>query len=42
VLATVTQKFQLTAPPGQKIEPWPAITLYPKGGVPLKVKPRFQ
>ena len=40
VLATVSQKFRLTAPPGYHVQPWPAITLYPKGGVSLKVESR--
>lgn len=40
VLATVSQKFRLTASPGYHIQPWPAITLYPKGGVSLKVESR--
>ena len=40
VLATVSQKFRLTASPGYQIQPWPAITLYPKGGVSLKVESR--
>jgi cytochrome P450 len=35
-LATISQKFQLTAAPGYQVAPWPAITLYPKGGVFLK------
>jgi cytochrome P450 len=40
VLVTVSQKFRLAAPPGYHIQPWPAITLYPKGGVSLKVESR--
>ena len=40
VLATVAQKFRLTASPGYQIQPWPAITLHPKGGVSLKVESR--
>lgn len=42
VLATVSQKFRLTAPPGYRVQPWPAITLYPRGGVSLKVESRAQ
>lgn len=39
-LATISQKFQLTASPGYRVSPWPAITLYPKGGVHLKAVSR--
>ncbi len=39
-LATISQKFQLTAAHGYQVIPWPAITLYPKGGVLLQVKRR--
>lgn len=39
-LATISQKFQLTATPGYQVAPWPAITLYPKGGVLLKTVSR--
>lgn len=39
-LATISQKFQLTAAPGYQVTPWAAITLYPKGGVFLKTVPR--
>jgi cytochrome P450 len=40
VLATVSQRFQLTSAPGYHVKPWPAITLYPKGGVFLQVEQR--
>lgn len=36
VLATVLQKFRLTAEPGYVVKPWPSITLQPKGGIFLK------
>jgi cytochrome P450 len=39
-LATISQQFQLTATPGYRVTPWPAITLYPKGGVLLKTVSR--
>ena len=39
-LATISQKFELTAAPGYHVTPWPAITLYPKGGVLLKTVSR--
>lgn len=40
VLATVSQKFQLTSAPGYRVTPWPSITLYPKGGILLQVGKR--
>jgi cytochrome P450 len=40
VLATVCQRFDLTSAPGYRVNPWPAITLYPKGGVFLRVEQR--
>ncbi len=39
-LATISQKFQLTASLGYRVKPWPAITLYPKGGVHLRTVSR--
>jgi cytochrome P450 len=39
-LATISQKFELTAARGYQVAPWPAITLYPKGGVFLKIVSR--
>ena len=39
-LATIAQRFQLTAAPGYHVRPWPAITLYPKGGISLQVERR--
>jgi cytochrome P450 len=39
-LATISQKFQLTAARGYHVTPWPAITLYPKGGILLQIKRR--
>jgi cytochrome P450 len=40
VLATVCQRFDLTSAPSYRVNPWPAITLYPKGGVFLRVEQR--
>jgi cytochrome P450 len=40
VLATVAQRFRLTATPGYTVEPWATITLQPRGGIFLKVEPR--
>ena len=40
VLATISQKFRLTAPHGYQVRPWPTITLYPKGGISLTVQQR--
>jgi cytochrome P450 len=40
VLATVAQRFRLTATPGYTVEPWATITLQPRGGLFLKVEPR--
>jgi cytochrome P450 len=39
-LATISQKFQLTTAPGYYVVPWPAITLYPKGGMLLRTVSR--
>ncbi len=40
VLATVWQKFRLSAPSNYIVQPWPAITLYPKGGIALQIQSR--
>ncbi len=40
VLAMITQKFQLTSPPEYRVTPWPAITLYPKDGIQLRIHRR--
>jgi cytochrome P450 len=40
VLAVVWQKLRLTAPPDYVVQPWPAITLYPKGGIALQIQSR--
>ena len=39
-LATIIQKFQFSAPPDYHVEPWPSITLQPKGGITLKITSR--
>jgi cytochrome P450 len=39
-LATIIQHFQFSAPPDYQVEPWPSITLQPKGGITLKIVPR--
>jgi cytochrome P450 len=39
-LATIAQKFRLTAATNYRVEPWAAITLYPKGGIHLRVEKR--
>jgi cytochrome P450 len=33
VLATLAQQFRFTLVPGQRVIPWPSITLRPKGGI---------
>lgn len=40
VLAQVARRFHFTAPPGHAVTPWPAITLYPRGGIRLRVTAR--
>jgi cytochrome P450 len=38
LLATIAQKFRLTLMPGQRIEPFPAITLRPRFGMKMKLE----
>ena len=40
LLATIAQRFSLHLSEGQKVEVYPAITLNPKGGLPMNVKAR--
>jgi cytochrome P450 len=39
-LATVLQKFSMTAPPNYRVTPFPSITLQPKGGIVLGLASR--
>src|ERR1051326_4663902 len=39
-LATVAQRFRMTAPSDYVVSPWPAITLQPKGGIHLRIEER--
>ena len=39
-LATIMQRFRVTSPPDYRVEPWPAITLQPKGGIHLTLGAR--
>jgi cytochrome P450 len=40
ILSTVAQRFRLRLAPGQTVEPFPAISLRPKGGVTMKLESR--
>jgi cytochrome P450 len=33
ILAAVAQRFKMEPAPGQSVEPYPSITLRPKGGI---------
>jgi cytochrome P450 len=40
VLATVLQRYTLTAEPGAAVTPWATMTLRPRGGVPVRARVR--
>jgi cytochrome P450 len=40
ILAMIAQSFRLRLVPGRPVEPEPAVTLRPKGGLPMTVTPR--
>jgi cytochrome P450 len=40
ILATLARRFDLELPVGMVPEPEPVITLRPRGGLPMRVKPR--
>jgi len=39
VLATLRQRFAPTLVPGARLEPEPLITLRPRGGIPMVLRP---
>jgi cytochrome P450 len=40
VLATLAARFRFVAPGAQEVTPWPAVTLRPRGGVPVRLELR--
>lgn len=42
VLATIAKKFKLALVPGQKIVPFPSVTLRPKHGIRFRLETRFE
>ena len=37
VLATIFQRFRITCAPKYQVDPWPSITLQPRGGINLQL-----
>jgi cytochrome P450 len=40
ILATLAQRYRLELVPGHRVEPWPLITLRPRHGVRMRIRPR--
>jgi cytochrome P450 len=40
ILATVAQRFRMELVPGQKVEPFASVTLRPKEGIRMTLRPR--
>jgi cytochrome P450 len=40
VLAMILRRFEIRLAPGKQVEPWFALTLQPRGGMPMILTPR--